>query len=268
MATMATNVTGKRLKEFIAALKIAGGSCGNGRLREKLDWDEQLYWKVQGKLIETGQIVAGRGRGGSVLFTEAQATESRTEPSQQALSDKAPATVAKEKDLYPRLKVSIEEKWIQRFALDDVLVDETHSRGSKDTGGAFTRPDITAAGIRRYRYLKPLLEIVTFEIKPPEAVNIMGVLEAIAHREAAHRAYVLYATSPANFESANESDRIMELAQKYGVGVVLVEEPEAVESWEILLDAIRHEPDPARLDRFLNDLPSERIRNELLKWSR
>jgi hypothetical protein len=172
----------------------------------------------------------------------------------------------RERDLYAPLKAAIEAKWIQRFALDDVLVDETHSRGSKDTGGTFTRPDITAVGIRRYVYLPKRLEIVTFEVKPVDAVSIMGVLEAIAHREAAHRSYVIYATSRASIENSGDGERILELAQKYGVGILLVEKPDAVESWEIMLDAVRHEPDPARLDRFLADLPADHTKKQLAKW--
>ena len=164
------------------------------------------------------------------------------------------------------MKAAIEGKWIKRFAWDDVLVDETHSRGSKDTGGTFTRPDITAVGIRSYIYLSKRLEIVTFEIKPAEAVSIMGVLEAIAHREAAHRAYVIFATSRVKFETESEFERIIELAQQYGVGIVLTENPNDVESWEIMVDAIRHEPDPARLDQFLADLPGDNMKQQLSKW--
>jgi hypothetical protein len=164
------------------------------------------------------------------------------------------------------LKAAIESKWIHKFGFDEVRVDETHSRGSKETGGTFTRPDITAAGIRRYVYLPKRLEIVTFEVKPAGAISIMAVLEAIAHREAAHRSYVIYSTSRAKFDAAVEGDRIIELSQKYGIGVVLTERPDAVESWEILLDAVRHEPDPARLDRFLGDLPNEGMKEQLSKW--
>ena len=47
----------------------------------------------------------------------------------------------------------------------------------------FARPDITAVGIRRYGYLPKRREVVTFEIKSVEAVNIMGILKAVAHRE-------------------------------------------------------------------------------------
>ena len=250
------NLTQRRIDEFVAALQERGGSSGNGRLREVLEWEEEFYWRVQGHLIRDGRIVSGRGRGGSVTFTEGQIEE--TQP--------VNGTFKRERDLYSPLKDAIHGKWVQRFALDDVLVEETHSRGSKDTGGTFTRPDITAVGIRNYVYLPKRLEVVTFEVKAEDSLTIMGVLEAIAHREGAHRAYTIFATSIARFEAAIESERIMELAQKYGVGIVLAEQPEKVETWEIMIDAIRHEPDPSRLDRFLADLPSENMKKQLSKW--
>ncbi|OAI84229.1 hypothetical protein AYO27_13365 [Rhizobium sp. GHKF11] len=260
----APKVTEPRKKKFIEALESAGGTSGNGSLRRSLDWNEDLYWAVQGRLIEEGNIVAGRGKGGSVRFTESQAITSEILIEDGV--DQSTRSALRERDLYPALKRAIETRWINRFALDDVIVDETHSRGSKDTGGTFTRPDITTAGIRRYVYLPKRLEIVTFEVKTSDSVTIMGVLEAIAHREAAHRAYVIYATARPVFDEAIEAERITELAQKYGVGIVLAEQPEAVETWEILIDAIRHEPDPARLDRFLNDLPNADMKKQLSKW--
>jgi hypothetical protein len=259
------NLTQGRIREFIEALTQMGGSCGNKSLRAALKWDdEEFYWRVQGLLIGQGLIAAGQGKGGSVRLT-------KTDAAAGAAADSIPATtkasvIVRERNLYAPVKASIEGKWIKRFALDDVLVDETHSRGSKDTGGTFTRPDITAVGIRSYVFLPKRLEVVTFEIKPAEAVTIMGVLEAIAHREAAHRAYVIYATSRLNFDTRNDGDRITELAQKYGVGVVLAETPDDVENWEIVLDAIRHEPDPGRLDRFLKDLPGDNMKNQISKW--
>lgn len=256
-------ITAKRRDEFIAALEEAGGSSGNGALRGNLDWSEEFYWKVQGHLIEQGLIVAGRGKGGSVRLTEAQAAIS-DEPNK--ISIELPVVPAKERDLYADLKATIETRWINRFALDDVLVDETHSRGSRNTGGTFTRPDITAAGVRRYVYLPKRLEIVTFEVKPASNLSVMGVLEAIALREAAHRSYVIFATSRAKFEASTESERILELSQKYGIGLLLTERPKDVETWEVLLDAIRHEPDPSRLDRFLIDLPNELMKKQLSKW--
>jgi len=252
------NLTEKRKQQFIDELKNFGGSKGNGSLRSTLGWELDFYWKVQGILISEGKIFAGRGRGGSVSLTDI-VVEREIQPIEPIIRER-------ERDLYGPIKESVEKNWIQRFAMDNVLVEETHSRGSKLTGGTFTRPDLTAVGTRSYAYLPKRLEVITFEVKPSDAVGVLGVLEAIAHREAAHRSYVIFSASSQKFEAAPEAERLIELAQKYGVGVVSAEKPNDVESWEIQVDAIRHEPDPGRLDRFLKDLPNEEMKHQLSKW--
>jgi len=252
-------ITRNRIAEFIAELEARGGSAGNRALRTALQWNEEFYWKVQDRLIRDGRIEVGRGMGGSVKLVP-EAVEEIPVP------QKGKAAQA-ERTLYAPLAESLKSKWIVRFSLDEAMVEETHSRGSKDTGGTFTRPDITAVGLRTYQYLSRRLEVITFEVKPAGSVDIMAVLEAIAHREAAHRAYVIYATSREKFDQAAEVGRIMELAQKFGIGVLLAQTPDAVESWDLVIDAIRHEPDPGRLDRFLHDLPNQKMKDEISKWN-
>jgi len=56
------------LDEFLGALAALGGSAGNGRLREVLEWDEASYEAVKAVLIGRGLVVPGRGRGGSVAL--------------------------------------------------------------------------------------------------------------------------------------------------------------------------------------------------------
>ena len=50
--------------EFLGALAALGGSAGNGRLREVLEWDETTYDDVKAELLSRRLIVPGRGRGG------------------------------------------------------------------------------------------------------------------------------------------------------------------------------------------------------------
>ena len=54
--------------EFLGALTALGGSAGNGRLREVLEWEEGTYEEVKSELVSRGLIVPGRGRGGSVAL--------------------------------------------------------------------------------------------------------------------------------------------------------------------------------------------------------
>jgi len=59
------------LKRFIDVLTEMGGSAGNLRLQETLGWQEETYEQVKAELIVDGEIVTGRGRGGSVKLKNA-----------------------------------------------------------------------------------------------------------------------------------------------------------------------------------------------------
>jgi len=60
---------------FVTVLKELGGSAGNGRLREALQWDEAAYNAVKDELVAEGIVTPGRGRGGSVSLRGAVEAE-------------------------------------------------------------------------------------------------------------------------------------------------------------------------------------------------
>ncbi len=60
---------------FLEALTQLGGSAGNVRLRETLQWEEDVYAAVKSALVESGAILTGRGRGGSVLLASGGTSE-------------------------------------------------------------------------------------------------------------------------------------------------------------------------------------------------
>jgi hypothetical protein len=163
---MPERITKNRESDFVAALESLGGSAGNGKLRQQLGWEEQFYWKVQGKLVEDGRIVPGRGKGGSVRLSTAElepVVAAEGAPLAEAASqDEALRRHKSERRLYEPLQRTIEETWIQRFGFDEIRIAQTHFQGSKATGGEFTRPDITVAAIKRYVFLPKRLEIITF----------------------------------------------------------------------------------------------------------
>jgi type I restriction enzyme M protein len=61
--------------ELLGALTALGGSAGNGRLRETLEWDEASYEAVKADLLSRQLIVSGRGRGGSVALADGSERE-------------------------------------------------------------------------------------------------------------------------------------------------------------------------------------------------
>jgi type I restriction enzyme M protein len=85
-------------ERFVETLKSFGGSAGNGRLRNALDWQDDTYRAVQAALIEDGTIVAGRGRGGSVAFVDRADPQAEVAanlpPEQQDLPMTTPPPVA------------------------------------------------------------------------------------------------------------------------------------------------------------------------------
>ena len=72
-------------QRFIETLKQWGGSAGNGSLSDELGWADSTYQRVKAHLIETGSIVPGRGRGGSVaLVGKNKASVSKMPPARTA----------------------------------------------------------------------------------------------------------------------------------------------------------------------------------------
>nr|WP_261789843.1 type I restriction-modification system subunit M N-terminal domain-containing protein [Synechococcus elongatus] len=69
--------------EFLGALHTLGGSAGNGKLQQLLDWDDACYESIKAELMLQGQIQAGRGRGGSITLTESQGAAIASPPASQ-----------------------------------------------------------------------------------------------------------------------------------------------------------------------------------------
>ncbi len=63
---------------FLGALKALGGSAGNVRLRELLEWDETTYQRVKTALLANRTIATGRGRGGSVVLASSDERDNTT----------------------------------------------------------------------------------------------------------------------------------------------------------------------------------------------
>jgi type I restriction enzyme M protein len=104
--------------EFLGALAALGGSAGNGRLRETLEWDEAAYEAVKADLIGRRLIVPGRGRGGSVALADESAVEAS---SNGQTASRAPRTRAPNGSRAASAPSSFEQAF---RAIDDCLRKE------------------------------------------------------------------------------------------------------------------------------------------------
>lgn len=250
---------------------------GNKALRELLgeSWSEDLYWAIRNRLVERGVLETGKGRGGSIKRVPPQIPPQLQQ--EQALPEvgAAPAAVpqagpdyTKEFELYPPIATVLRNHWSKEQGFDNYLVEITAKQGSRQTGGKWTRPDITAVGYKTFPYVPGrYLEVITFEVKPTNTTDVSAIYEALAHRRAATRAYVI-AHMP-NDKRADFSaviDAICDESKKYGVGVILADDPIDFDTWEVMLEADRCDPDPGRLNEFIAQQTTSELKEQIVRW--
>jgi hypothetical protein len=238
-------------------------SIGNSALREHLSWDETTYWSVRNKLIDEGLLEKGRGRGGSVRRIESAAQS-------------APAALIPQRELqlYDKILKTIQTDWVRDYRSDAEIAEITAHQGRRETGGRWTRPDVTLATYSTYPYVPGKhFDVTTFEVKKHDALDITVVYEALSHRRAAHYSFVLaHIPEDAGPEDSESLEVIVEdivsEASEHGIGVVIFSDPNNYETWEVRVEATRNDPDPADLNDFLASQVSSNFKDQIQRWFR
>lgn len=255
-----------QLGKFLGVLRSLGGSAGNSRLMSDLGWSENEYWRLRDKLLDAGQLIRGRGRGGSVSIVETMPPQITTsQPSATAIS--TAGEIAEEADLYPPCKTVLEEHWAREINLQNCHVEITARQGRRATGGIWTRPDIAALSMRTFPHWPGrFFDIWTFEIKPIWAFDVTGVYEASAHSRSATHSYAMF-----HIPDKPDEDNVVRCAgeaQRLGLGLVLFTDPTDFSKWDFKVEPVRREPDPALLEQFVATQLSEEARTKLLRWGK
>lgn len=249
-----------------------GGRATNSKLRASIGWDETQYWKIHSELLKLGSIEKGTGRGGTVSLAngEDQIPSSVLYDGVTDGSDMiSDCEAVSELTLYDPAKEQLEKHWKDRQKLYDFHVENTSMQGRRETGGSWSRPDLVVVGSKKYEFLREkVFELHTFEIKPVTDVTIKGVLEALAHREAATRAYVLYHTAGQTFTTYNfpERARIENLAVRHGIGVYAAKTIADFSQWDEIVPAQRATPDLDAIEQFIKVSLISETKSQIRKW--
>jgi len=195
-------------------------------------------------------VVRGRGRGGVVCRSQTQ------EPAGEHLiavvvevgapdTEAIEAAITNELGLYEPMCNVIKHDWSRDHRQDLLAVEITALGGSRRTG-IWSRPDIVTVEVRTFEYVPGKhLDVNTFEVKSPSAINIQAVYEALAHRRAATRSYMLLYIPPDKVEETKEAvEEVARVARMHGIGVVTAGDPRDYDAWEEVEEAQRVEPDP------------------------
>ena len=162
----------------------------------------------------------------------------------------------------------LKERWVKDNRFRASLVEITAKQGKRDTGGKWSRPDIAIVAMTSYLYVPGKhLDVVTFEVKGADWIDVTAVYEALAHRRAATRAYVIFHL-PEDKKDKIEPilEQVCEEAKRHGVGVIVIETLDDYETWDERVEAVRTEPAPDRLNDFVAVQLTEGAKQEIVQW--
>ncbi|OLB82734.1 MAG: hypothetical protein AUI14_00070 [Actinobacteria bacterium 13_2_20CM_2_71_6] len=155
--------------------------------------------------------------------------------------------------IYEPVREVIAGSWARDRGITALIVEITAQQGRRPTGGTWTRPDLVGVEVRTFDYVPgKRLEVITFEVKAANAIDVRAVYEALAHRAAATRSYLILHV-PVDEAGRWEASvaRVAEAARHQGIGVLTVGDPGDYQTWRQREEAIRVEPEPERLNEFI-----------------
>ncbi len=245
--------------KFLSELGGLGGAAGNTTLMRKLRWADDRYWDVRDKLLREGLLELGRGKGGSVR---------RIQPVSEVIAETA-TEAREERALYDPIMKVLRDVWVRKikdYRFDDIWVETMAHQGRRQTGGKWSRPDLALVGLTNYPYLPgKFLDVITFEVKPEDAIDVSAVYEALAHRRGATRSYVLLQMPKKKDAIEPTLTVVRDEAVRHGIGVIEFTDPADVETWEETVEAERVAADPQRLNEFINVQFSAAVKDELIR---
>ncbi len=266
---------GQKEQQLLSLVPV-GGQPGNVSLIRSLGWPEAEYWSIRNRLIDRGLLEKGRGRGGSVRRVRIEVPEmiASVAPSESSAEIGIPTVLPTarqpESALYTPVAEVLKGDWALDNRYDQCTVEITGVQGRRETGGKWTRPDITMASMTTYPWVPGRhFDITTFEVKPFDTIDISAVYEALSHLRSATRAYVFLEVREDQEEELDlVLSQIATEAKRYGIGLLVASTPSDYGTWDERVEAVRREPDPERLNDFLSKQVTTRFREQVVKWFR
>jgi hypothetical protein len=133
-------------------------------------------------------------------------------------------------------------------------VVDTSMHGPQEKWG---RPDFTVISVIPMRVLPtPQLDVYAFELKAEPAADITSVHQALAQTRMTHFGYLVWHL-PEGSNYGARLDGISEQCRLHGVGLILIRDPNWVETWSIEVEPVRQATASADIDGYLAARMSE-----------
>lgn len=241
---------------------LATSPLGNDQLRAQLGWAQRgRFDRVRDSLIAAGlvQRIAG-GRGGRLVITI---------DSLEDIPEDVEVGVGRERSLYFSLGAHVRSMVLNFHALEDeddlIEIFNTSEQGRRNTGGQFTRADLTAIVRRDVAGLFDWREVHAIEVKPYWSVGREALYEAAA-QAALHRCtfswLMLYLPNDSVALQSDERKivqqvidgslpRILDEARDIGIGLSVTTSLAATSEPSVMVAPRRQVLDPGQLTFLL-----------------
>ncbi len=229
-----------------------GDPVGNVTLIEKFqkktNLSDDVYWDIRNELIDDGKLAKARGKGGSVhRLIQIEEKKPTTKNKKNTVIKKV-----KESTLYTPFSKSLKDFWTKDNDIKNYVLQITANQGRKDTGGRWTRPDISIIDVKAFSfYPTKILEVTTFEMKTPDNFGIDGVFETAAHSIFAHKSYLAINYLKEDYAADELIDTIIKRCEMFGVGLILFKDPSDWKTVTTVLEAKHNNPDPIEVNQFI-----------------
>jgi len=176
---------------------------------------------------------------------------------------------AREHLYYEACMQAICQQWRRdNYEDSEFHVENTSSRDTKIVG-PWTRPDLTLISHKKFPCtIGEEFDVVTFEVKRPDAANVLAVFEALSHATAATRAYVVFPLSRKRWRKINEeqAQRVEDECSRHGVGLIMVKEPANDPKVDYVIPAAKREIDHQKCSDFLRAVLSDAGKDKISTW--
>lgn len=172
-----------------------------------------------------------------------------------------------EEAYYESIEGAFREIWeAEGYDKSQFYLENTARRDSK-IAGPWTRPDFTMVSYKKFPWtIGSEFDVVTFEVKRADTSNVLAVFEAMSHRSAATRSYVVFPLDEVTWTTKDPAQavRVKDECIRHGIGLILVGAGHSAAVHAI--PARRFDIDHRKSSDFLAAVLTEAGKNRIAEW--